>query len=69
MGKILILLGLILLVSGLLITYFPGLRIGRLPGDITIELKNSRIYLPIASSILLSILLSLAFWLITWFRR
>ncbi len=42
---------------------FPGLRIGRLPGDIKLERGNFTLYLPLATSILVSILLTLAFWL------
>ena len=41
----------------------PGLRIGRLPGDISIERGNFRFYFPIATSILLSLLLTLLLWL------
>jgi len=42
---------------------FPGLRIGRLPGDIKVQRGNFTFYFPLATSILVSILLTLAFWL------
>jgi hypothetical protein len=42
----------------------PGLRIGRLPGDIVVEREKFRFYFPLATSILLSIVLTLVFWLL-----
>jgi hypothetical protein len=48
-----------LIVAGLL---WPWL--GRLPGDIVIERENFRLYLPITTSILISIVLSLILWLL-----
>ncbi|HLN55798.1 MAG TPA: DUF2905 domain-containing protein [Bacteroidales bacterium] len=66
LGKILIIAGIILVVTGIII-YFAGDRlnwIGRLPGDIRIEKENTRIYFPITTMILLSVLLSLIMWII-----
>ena len=67
-GRALIYLGAILIVFGVLITLGPRLpiRIGRLPGDIVVRGKHTTFYFPLATSILLSVLLSLIFWL---FRR
>ncbi|HYG19379.1 MAG TPA: DUF2905 domain-containing protein [Ohtaekwangia sp.] len=59
MGKWLIIVGIVLLVSGLIITYIPRFPLGRLPGDIVIERENFRFYLPITSSIIVSVILSL----------
>ena len=42
---------------------FPGLRIGRLPGDVAIERERWRFYFPLGTSILLSVVLTLLFWL------
>lgn len=67
-GKILILIGLILLAAGLALTYFPSLRLGRLPGDLSLTFKNGKLYFPLATCLLLSIALSLIFWLISKFR-
>lgn len=66
-GRLLIILGVVLILVGLLLTY--GGRIpwlGRLPGDIRIERENFSFYFPLATSLLVSLLLSLLFWL---FRR
>ena len=64
--RILILAGFMLLVSGLLWPVITRLGLGRLPGDIAIERGNYRFYFPIATSLLLSVVLTLLFWL---FRR
>ena len=49
MGKLLILLGAVLLTVGLLITYLPGLPWGRLPGDFSLHRGNFRFYFPLAT--------------------
>lgn len=69
LGRILIIVGIILVVAGMIL-YFAGDKlnwIGRLPGDIRIEKENTRIYFPITTMILLSILLSLVMWIIRKF--
>ena len=63
MQKILIILGLALVLVGLLWPWLGSLPLGRLPGDIVVERENYRIYLPITTMILASLLLSLVFWL------
>jgi len=64
-GRTLIILGVALVVVGLLFTLGDKLpiRLGRLPGDIEIRGKNSVFYFPIATCILLSVVLSLVMWL------
>ncbi|PQO22818.1 DUF2905 domain-containing protein [Rhodobacteraceae bacterium WD3A24] len=59
MQKTLIVLGLAILLAGLAWPWLRHLPIGRLPGDITIELGGARLYLPIATSILISIVLTI----------
>lgn len=69
LGKILILGGIILIIAGIII-YFAGDKLswlGRLPGDIRIEKENTRIYFPITTMIILSILFSLIMWIIRKF--
>jgi hypothetical protein len=63
LGKILLLLGILLIVIGgvfMLSGKIPWL--GRLPGDIIIKKKNFTFYFPLATSILISIILTLIFW-------
>jgi hypothetical protein len=64
-GKSLIILGVIIIaVGGLLLLSGKFHWIGRLPGDIVIQKKNFTFYFPLATSILLSLLLTLVFWLL-----
>jgi hypothetical protein len=64
MARWLIVLGVVLIVAGLLWPWLARLGLGRLPGDIVIERENFRLYLPITTSILISIVLSLILWLL-----
>lgn len=60
MQKLLIILGLALLVAGLLWPWLKQVPLGRLPGDLVIPLgSGGRLYLPITTMILLSVILSL----------
>lgn len=59
-GLVLVVAGLVLIGAGLLV-WSGGLSwFGRLPGDIRIERPTTRIYIPLASSLLVSVVLSLA---------
>ena len=62
-GRWLIIFGLILVALGLLWPLIAKSGLGRLPGDIVIERENFRLYLPIATSLLISVFLSLLLWL------
>ncbi len=65
-GRILIVFGLVLVAAGLLLTIGERLpiKLGRLPGDILIRGKNTVFYFPLATSLLLSVLLTVVLWLI-----
>ncbi|HDO36535.1 MAG TPA: DUF2905 domain-containing protein [Nitrospirae bacterium] len=66
LGKSLILLGvLIVILGGVLVLSGKIPFIGRLPGDIIIQKKNFTFYFPLATSILLSLILSLLFWILS----
>jgi len=71
MGRLLMGLGLLLLVVGgaMLLLDKSGLPLGRLPGDISYRGKNFSFYFPLATSILLSLVLSALFYLFSRFRR
>ncbi|MCG8323997.1 MAG: DUF2905 domain-containing protein [Thiotrichales bacterium] len=60
MGKGLIIVGILLTVTGLLLVYAPGLInwFGKLPGDLHIKNENGRIFIPITSMILISVILT-----------
>ncbi len=70
-GKVLVLLGVILAVAGMVMVLLgrTGLPLGRLPGDILYRGKNTTFYFPLATSLLLSVVLSLLLYLIGRFRR
>jgi membrane protein implicated in regulation of membrane protease activity len=65
LGKVLMALGGILLIAGAAMTLGGKLPwLGRLPGDIAIEREHFRFYFPLATSIVISILLTLFVWII-----
>jgi len=69
-GKILIVAGLVLLAAGLFIQYAEKIPfLGKLPGDIVYQKGNVKVYIPITTSILISILLSLLLFFISRFRN
>lgn len=64
MARWLIILGVVLVLAGLLWPWLARLGLGRLPGDIVVERDDFRLYIPITTSLLISIVLSLILWLI-----
>jgi len=64
LARFLILLGVILVVLGLALLLLPKIPgLGRLPGDIIIKRGNFTFYFPLGTCILVSLILSLIFWL------
>jgi hypothetical protein len=64
LGKSLVLIGLVIAAIG--VVMMLGVPLGRLPGDIAVRRGNFSFYLPLTTSILVSIVLTL---LLAWFRR
>ena len=66
LARLLIVLGILFILAGLLVALGARLpfRFGRLPGDIVWRGRHSTFYFPLATCLLLSVLLSLIFWLI-----
>lgn len=63
-GKVLILIGLIAIALGGVLVAFGKLPFfGRLPGDIIIQRKNFTLYFPLATGILISLVITFLFWL------
>ncbi|HEU4388849.1 MAG TPA: DUF2905 domain-containing protein [Blastocatellia bacterium] len=65
-GRYLVFLGAAVIAVGIIFIIlgrFPGLKIGRLPGDIYIERGNWKFYFPLMTSIIVSLILSLLLWL------
>jgi len=64
-GRLLVITGLVIAaVGGLLMLTGKVPWLGRLPGDIMIQKRNFTFYFPLATSIILSLLLTLIFWII-----
>jgi len=63
MQRILIILGVIILIVGILWPWIIKLPIGKLPGDIIIDKPNFKVYIPITTMIIISLLLTLIVWL------
>jgi len=70
-GKMLVILGLLVAVAGLIFILMgrTHLPIGRLPGDIVYRGKHTTFYFPLATSILLSVVLTLVLYLVGRFRH
>jgi hypothetical protein len=70
-GKLLVVIGGLLVLAGLIVMLIgrTGLPLGKLPGDITYRGKNTTVYFPLATSILISVVLSLVLYLVSRFRR
>jgi uncharacterized membrane protein len=71
LGKLLIMLGLVLIVAGALLTVLgrANLPLGRLPGDIVYRGKNTTLYFPLATSVVVSVVLSIVLYLLGRWKR
>lgn len=68
-AKTLIIIGTVFILGGLIVQFAPkGFIPGKLPGDIRIEKEGFGFYFPVTTSILLSVLLPLVFWLHNKFK-
>ncbi len=66
---ILIILGALLILAGVLLPYLSKIPFGKLPGDIIIDKPNVKIFIPITSMLIISILLSLIMLIIQYIRK
>ncbi len=64
LGRLLLITGIVIALVGLILTFGSKLpfRLGRLPGDLVVRRENFTLYLPLATSILVSVVLTLLFW-------
>ena len=70
LGKIVIVCGLVIVGLGVLLMFVDKIPfIGKLPGDINIKRDNFQFYFPIATSIIISVALSLILWLISYLNK
>ena len=70
-GKLLMVLGIVLLGVGALLTFGGKLpfRLGRLPGDIVYQGRSGSFYFSVVTCVLVSVVLSLLMWVVNHFRR
>jgi ribose/xylose/arabinose/galactoside ABC-type transport system permease subunit len=68
-GKLLIAIGMAVVLLGLLFLLLGNLGLFKLPGDLQFGSKNWRVFIPITSCIIISIILTFLFWLINYLRR
>ena len=69
MAKIFIFIGTVFIIIGLMLYFFKNFPLFHLPGDIVIKKNNFTFYFPITSSILLSVILSVLFYIVSRFMR
>jgi len=71
LGRVLVGLGVLLVIAGALVLLVGrlGLPLGRLPGDIAIRGKHGSFYAPLATCLLLSVVISAILWLLSTLRR
>jgi Protein of unknown function (DUF2905) len=70
-GRMLVILGFVLVVVGAVLTIVgrAHLPLGRLPGDIVYRGKNTTVYFPLATSVLVSVVLSIVLYVVGRWRR
>jgi hypothetical protein len=71
LGKLLLVVGVILVLAGALLMFGVKLpfRLGRLPGDIIYRGRHGSFYFPVVTCLVLSLVLTLLFWIVNFFRR
>ncbi|MGH9690586.1 MAG: DUF2905 domain-containing protein [Candidatus Acidiferrales bacterium] len=71
LGKLLLAVGIFLIGIGVLLIFGVRLpfRLGRLPGDVAYQGRHGSFYFPVVTCILLSVALTLLFWILNFFRR
>ena len=70
-GRVLLVLGVVFVGVGALLVFGAKLpfRLGRLPGDIVYQGRNTAFYFPIVTCLIVSLVLTLFFWIVSLFRR
>jgi hypothetical protein len=71
LGKLLVVIGVVLVAAGGVVMLLARLHLplGRLPGDITYRGKNTTVYFPLATSVVVSVVLSIVLYLVSRWRR
>lgn len=68
-AKVIIIIGLVIISAGIMIFLLGKVGLFKLPGDIRFQSKNFKLYFPLASSVIISIVLTLILWLISYLKK
>lgn len=68
-GKSILIVGIVLTLLGMILILLGHLGLFRLPGDLQFSGKNWKIYIPVASCLIISVILTLLLWLINYISR
>ena len=68
-GKLLLILGLVLTIMGAALMLAGRLGLGKLPGDLSFGGKNWRVYVPLGTCVVLSIILTIIMWIVFRIRK
>jgi hypothetical protein len=71
LGKLLLIAGIVIVGAGAFLFFGAKLplRLGRLPGDISYQGRHGSFYFPIVTCLVVSVVLTLLFWIVNYFRR
>jgi hypothetical protein len=71
LGRALLVVGVVLIGAGALLVFGAKLpfRLGRLPGDVIYQGRNTTFYFPIVTCLIVSLVLTIFFWIVSLFRR
>lgn len=69
-GRSLVVFGAVIIAIGLLLMFEPKIPfLGKLPGDIHLKKENYEVYIPLATSFLLSLVISIVIWIFHYFKK
>jgi hypothetical protein len=68
-GKLILMTGIIISAIGILIILLGKTGLFRLPGDIHLEGKNWKVYFPIVTCLIISVVMTVIFWIVHYFRK
>ncbi len=68
-GKIILITGIVISLFGVIIILLGKIGLFKLPGDIELEGKNWKVFFPVVSCIIISIVLTVILWIVRYFRK
>jgi hypothetical protein len=68
-GKLILMTGIVISAIGILIILLSKTGLFRLPGDVHLEGKNWKVYFPVVTCLVISVVMTVTFWIINHFRK